>query len=65
MRRYFFELFTIIVCSVAILHGTVIYLADIGRPPVAYSETERQQLNWLVMHSTRKINGKFQGRLGE
>ena len=65
MRQYLYETTVLVICSMAILHGIFNYVADIGRPQVAYSDTERQQLNWLVMHSTRNINGKYQGRVNE
>ncbi len=65
MRHYFYETAVLVICSMAILHGIFTLVADATMPRVGYTDTERQQLNWLVMHSTRNINGKYQGRVTE
>jgi len=60
---YEFAVLSLVITSV--LYGFVILLADSGRPRVGYTDKDRQQLNWLVMHSTRNIHDKFQGRLNK
>lgn len=63
--RYVYETIVVVCTSLAVLHGIFIMVADAGRPPVGYSLEDRQRLNWLVQHSTKQINGKYQGRVSE
>jgi hypothetical protein len=66
MRQYLYETVVLVCTSLAILHGILHLVAGFGAPRVGYySDADRAQLNWLVQHSTKKINGKYQERLGE